>query len=149
MSTAPLHPASRRLVEWGVAYLLLLPPVVLAAALTTTAVLEPLRRVPDAVGWAANVVPSFVVGALSYALLAQWLARAGTLRATVRGHVGRALPLYGCAALGAVWLARGWQTPDFGLWAQLVLWPTVAAVGGLTADAVIAWRSRSVTGAAG
>jgi hypothetical protein len=149
MIAAPFHPASHRLTRWGIAYLLLLPPVVLGAALASTAVLEPLRRASGAVIWAANVLPGFTVGAISYTLLARWLVRAGALRPTLGGHIGRALSLYACVGLGAFWLARGWHTPDFGLWAQLVLWPVVAALGGLTADAIITWKARHAAGAAG
>lgn len=91
---------------------------------------------------ALNALPAALAGFALYYAVARHLQRAA--RPSSR-HWRRALPLYVSATLllGVTGLAA-WANPASGLFAQLFIWPALAALGGAIGD-WLAWPSGRVT----
>ena len=99
-------------------------------------------------GWALNLLPPLAAGFLTYLLVARWGDRRDVANGALRSRLRRCAALYVVVlGLGAVLLHDG-GSPDFWSLGQLVLWLWVASVGGIAADAVIAFHRRR-QGAAG
>lgn len=94
-------------------------------------------------GWwthGLNLVPPFFAGAAIGLILARVLARRGEFGGTFRRHLSRTISWYLLAVgLGYV-VYRNRDNADFGLWAQIVVWPLAGAVGALLTDVLLTWR---------
>jgi hypothetical protein len=105
-------------------------------------------RMPSGLdGWALNVVPAFAAGMVIYLILARVVHARLTGTSSVGGHVRRsAWPYLVAIGLGVLLLHDG-RSPDFWSFGQLVLWPWLAAVGGIVADGLttLQWRRRKAT----
>jgi hypothetical protein len=122
--------------------------VVAAAAVTASAgVMDLFHRggqgAPgDLEGWLLNLVPSLCVGAAAYLVLARAVLGGDASPHPWRRHLRRSAALYVVAlGLGILMLHDG-GNPDFWRFGQLVLWPWVAALAGIIADAMAVARTR-------
>ena len=89
-----------------------------------------------ALTFAINVIPAFLTALVVFLPVAYYLHRGGG-SGSVSAHLMRASILYGLVAVLAWLLVTSWRNPDFGLFAQLLLWPAVAAVAGVIADLLV------------
>jgi hypothetical protein len=132
--------------EDDVIYALIWAPVLALGSAATFAVLAlanliGMRSLPEALevvlSVLLNVLPPFVVGAASYFVLDRSRMTKGT---TLLARVGP-LCLVGAALM--VLIALNWNSPGFGLVAQLFVWPLMAALGGVLGDLLAAppWKT--------
>ena len=84
-----------------------------------------------------NVLPAFAVGAASYFVLGRSRMAEGATR------LARVGPLCLVGAALGVLIVQNWNSPGFGLVAQLFVWPLMAALGGVLGDLLAAppWKT--------
>lgn len=85
--------------------------------------------------WSLNVVPPAIVGLGSYAWLSRLVARRQANGHSLANHVRRCSPLYLVAVVVGAPLIHDAPSQDFWSLGQLVLWPWLATVAGIAADA--------------
>lgn len=88
-------------------------------------------------GVVLNTVPSVVIGAAVYFMLALGCGRRLSRRTS--RHVYRAAPLYVTVIALGLFAGANWTNPGFGLVAQLFVWPLLALLAAIPMEAV-AWR---------
>jgi hypothetical protein len=91
----------------------------------------------EVVGFATNIFPAVLSGVFVYGLTALWLRRNGSFEGGSLCHVRRTLALYLVAVLCGVVVVRAWNSPDFGLWAQVPIWLGVSSIAGMGTDLII------------
>ena len=86
--------------------------------------------------WPLNTLPALGAGLALYLPLARRMGRRSSPVSFPRRHLYRAGPLYLVATLLAAHIAFGVRDANYWLFGQIVLWPCLAAVGALVADAL-------------
>lgn len=86
--------------------------------------------------WPLNTLPALGAGLALYLPLARRMGRRSDQVSFPRRHLHRAGPLYLIATLLAAHIALGMRDANYWMFGQIVLWPCLAAVGALVADAV-------------
>lgn len=119
----------------GLVLTVVLCVVVSSAAIELFNSLPGTKFSPPWTGVVINTVPAFVTGFAVFFLLVRWLFTP-RLRRPILTHFVRASPLYVVAGLLLAIILKSWRSPDFGLVAQLFVWPLVALVGGALGDVV-------------
>jgi hypothetical protein len=138
-----LAPLGRRLRIAVLYTVFAVPAFVLASAFSVLALAaaDSLRfavtRAP-AIAVVLSVGPALAGGFVTYHLVAERALRVPT--ASLPRHLWRAWPLYvGVIFFGRVFV-RGWRSPGFWLFAEVLVWPTLALIGGIIADALAGMR---------
>ncbi|SRR6266513_2407494 len=83
-----------------------------------------------------DVVPALLIALAFYMPVAFFLHRGG-IEGGVRAHLVRGSILYGLVIILGVLLIAASRSSDFGLVAQLLLWPAVTAIAGILADLLV------------
>jgi hypothetical protein len=121
------------------AYLLIWIPVAVLGGVASFSVLSlsnalDLRYLPNWIVLAMNLVPAFLCGVGCYYVAARLeRVREGSSAAPTK-HFLRSLPLYLISGLLIAYIWSERSDKSFGLWAQLVVWPLAATLGGILGD---------------
>lgn len=97
--------------------------------------------------WPLNTLPALGAGLILYLPLARRIGRQSAQGRFPRRHFYRAGPLYLIATLLVAHIALGTRDANYWLFGQIVLWPCLAAVGALVADALASRNQDEVFGA--
>ena len=94
------------------------------------------RNLSGPLSLALDVVPALLIALALYIPVAFFLHRGG-IEGGVRAHLVRGSVLYGLAIILGLLLIAGSRNADFGLFAQLLLWPAVTGSAGILADLLV------------
>ena len=86
--------------------------------------------------WPLNTLPALAAGLAQYLPLARRMGRQSPQLTGPRRHLYRAGPLYLIGALLVGHIALGMRDATYWVFGQIVLWPCLAAVGAIVADAL-------------
>jgi hypothetical protein len=141
LTSSPKEPGRRTGLWYALAFL----PACGAALLLSGFVMDlSHRQAPappsDVSTWALNVLPSLTIGLIVYHVLGSLLVSKSPEHRTFSSHLRRCVPLYVIAILLGVLIAHDAPSADFWSFGQLVLWPWITALGGIFADALLAFR---------
>ena len=107
--------------------------------LTLSNVLD-LRYLPDWIVLAMNILPAFVSGAGCYYVAGRRERVSEGASTPPTKHLLRAWPLYLISGLLITYIWSERSDKSFGLWAQLVVWPLAATLGGIVGDLLVGAR---------
>ncbi|SRR6266550_6482023 len=107
------------------------------------------RSLPGSYVIALNTLPSLIAGMLVYAVISPAAYNLIQGSAWARWAPRTIVPSLFAAALVFL-IALDWRSPDFWLVAQFLIWPLMAALGGLVAEGTVAtyYRRRASHAAA-